>query len=66
MSKKKDREKFELRKRFDPGYQGYRGPTEKPVFKAETKSLVCSRCCRRRNVPPDTPEENFVCLACLS
>lgn len=64
MSKRKDREQIERRKRFDPGYKGYRGPTVRPEPKPELKIVMCTVCGRKRNVPPDTKEEGFVCAAC--
>lgn len=66
MSKRKDREKFERIKRLYPEYQGYKGPRINSPSPPELKSLVCTRCGRRRNVSLDVPEEGFVCVRCLS
>ncbi len=35
-----------------------------PSPRPELKSVVCSICGRRRNVPPETMEEGFVCARC--
>lgn len=64
MSRRKDRERFQVRKDLYPEYKGYRGPEERPPSKPELKPLVCTVCGRKRNVPTETPEEGFVCTIC--
>lgn len=64
MSRRKDRERYQLRKSLDPGYRGFRGSELKPEPKPELKSITCSVCQRTKNVPADTPEENFICASC--
>jgi len=65
MSRRKDRERFSLQKRFDPNYEGFKGYNKPiPTSGPELKPLVCTRCGHRKNVSPDTPEKDFVCLAC--
>ena len=68
MSHRKDRERFEQRRRSNPGYVGFRGADtviDKPS--APVESVVCSVCNRKRNVPTDTvpaDRETYVCLRC--
>lgn len=64
MSRRKDRDQFERRKRLYPEYKGYRGPEERPPGKPDLKPLVCTVCGRKRNVPEETPEEGFICTVC--
>ncbi|MFH1485066.1 MAG: hypothetical protein ABIH46_03260 [Chloroflexota bacterium] len=64
MSRRKDRERYELRKRLDPNYKGFRAPEVKPEPKPELKPLTCPACGRVRNVAVDTPEEGFICSSC--
>ncbi len=63
---RKDRERFAAIKRLYPAYKGYRGPQPKPEPKPELKTIACTRCGRKRNVPLETEEKGFVCEACLS
>ncbi|MBI2907795.1 MAG: hypothetical protein HYX92_09085 [Chloroflexi bacterium] len=65
MSRRKDRERYQVRKSLDPGYQGFRGPEPKPETKPEVRTAVCSVCKRVKNVPADIPEDvDYVCAAC--
>ena len=68
MSRRKDLERFEQRRRANPDYAGFRGDdtvVEKPPVPME--SIVCSVCNRKRNVPNDTipaDRDSYVCLRC--
>ena len=68
MSRRKDMERYLLRKQQNQDYVGFRGVgttiAPEPVA---LESVVCSVCQRKRNVEADTlPEDRsaFVCLSC--
>ena len=67
---RKDRERFQRMRESNPDYVGYRGldsVTAQAPPEAETVTVVCSVCQRKRNVASDTlPEDicTFVCLSC--
>ena len=66
---RKDRERFQRLRDSNPDYVGYRGKETATVQAplAETKTVVCSVCNRKRNVDSDSlPEDvsTFVCLRC--
>lgn len=66
MGRRRDRERFLIRKKLDPNYAGFRGYQPKPESKPELKSIACTLCGHKRNVPQDTEEEGFVCATCHS
>jgi len=68
---RKDRERFQRMRDSNPDYVGYRGletaAVQAPSPEAETVTVVCSVCQRKRNVASDSlPEDvsTFVCLRC--
>ena len=68
---RKDRERFQRLRESNPDYVGYRGLDTLTVpatsSEAETETLVCSVCQRKRNVASNSlPEDlsTFVCLSC--
>ncbi len=68
---RKDKERFQRLSESNPGYIGYRGPDTLTVparsSGAETETVICAVCQRKRNVASDSlPEDvsTFVCLRC--
>ena len=68
---RKDKERFQRLSESNPGYIGYRGPDTVTVparsSGAETETVICAVCQRKRNVASDSlPEDvsTFVCLRC--
>ena len=68
---RKDRERFQRLSESNPGYVGYRGPGTLTMparsSGAETETVICAVCQRKRNVASDSlPEDvsTFVCLRC--
>ena len=68
---RKDRERFQRLRGSNPDYVGYRGSDTLTVAArasgAETVTVICTVCQRKRNVASDNlPEDvnTFVCLRC--
>jgi len=68
---RKDKERFQRLRESNPGYVGYRGLDISTVparsSEAETETVICAVCQRKRNVargslPMDV--STFVCLRC--
>ncbi|MSQ41331.1 MAG: hypothetical protein EXR55_06740 [Dehalococcoidia bacterium] len=69
MSRSKDRERLETRRRLNPDYPGFRGAAWEPTQPGNTvlQTVTCSVCGRKRNVPLGVAQEQgerYVCLAC--
>ena len=68
MSRRKDMERYLLRKQQNQDYVGFRGgETMAAPVPVALESVVCSVCLRKRNVEVDTlPEDRstFVCMNC--
>ena len=69
MSRRKDRGRFQEKKRRNPDYVGFRGFDSEPEKRGQTptQTVACSVCGRKRNVAVGIALEagdNYVCLAC--
>ena len=63
MSRRRDRERYLANKRKDPSYAAFRG-YELEQHKQPLRSVICSHCSRKRNIPIHVSEEGFICAAC--
>ncbi len=69
MSRRKDRERYEVMRRLNPDYKGFRGRNIEPDQPGQTplQAMTCSVCGRRRNVAVGVAVEQgeaYVCQQC--